>query len=312
MNTLELLVRVRRITGDMVKEAFIARALKEGSILSLSTEDVINLYPYNAYDYRVDGKNLDYVMTEDSVALLADLAKINNWSIDNVRYAEFDDCLSISTSEGVLSITCKDKSVQGGERVAYLDKSLLRRHGVDVKVRVMDNAQLMPLERLLENPTNIVVEGLVSLPLYFVINPTRLSLDLIADAYVYLLTKGLNRVPTNIDVAEYLISANKLNDDYIRVYVLRHDLEALREYLNVGINEGGGVVEYVMDGNHVLTASPIPGSAGPELLKVNWVDLEALRLNGVGINLVDMGSTNILDCSELLIERMREELQALL
>jgi hypothetical protein len=37
-----------------------------------------------------------------------------------------------------------------------------------------------------------------------------------------------------------------------------------------------------------------------------------LRLNGVGINLVDMGSTNILDCSELLIERMREELQALL
>jgi len=312
MNTLELLVRVRRITGDMVKEAFIAKAVREGSILSLSTEDVINLYPYNAYDYRVDGKNLDYVMTEDSVALLADLAKINNWSIDNVRYAEFDDCLSISTSEGVLSITCKDKSVQGGERVAYLDKSLLRRHGVDVKVRVMDNAQLMPLERLLENPTNIVVEGLVSLPLYFVINPTRLSLDLIADAYVYLLTKGLNRVPTNIDVAEYLISANKLNDDYIRVYVLRHDLEALRGYLNVGINEGGGVVEYVMDGNHVLTASPIPGSAGSELLKVNWVDLEALRLNGVGINLVDMGSTNILDCSELLIERMREELQALL
>ncbi|WP_243679140.1 hypothetical protein [Vulcanisaeta distributa] len=177
MNALEILVRIKRIIGgDMVKEAFIVKAIKEGSIMSLSTEDIINLYPYNAYDYRVDGKNIDYIVAEDSVALLADLAKINNWSIDNIKYAEFNDCISISTNEGVLSVTCKDKSIREGERVAYLDKSLMRKYGIDVRVRSIDSESLMPpLEKVFENPTNIVVESLIALPIYFVLNPTHLG-----------------------------------------------------------------------------------------------------------------------------------------
>ncbi|MGC8543151.1 MAG: hypothetical protein ACP5NQ_04365, partial [Vulcanisaeta sp.] len=196
MNALDVLVRIKRITEDMVKEAFIVKALKEDSILSLSTEDIVNLYPYNAYDYRVDGKNLDYIITEDSVALLADLARINNWSIDNIKYADLNDCLSINVSEGVLSVTCKDKSIRDGERIAYIDKVLMRKYGIDVKTKVVGNEPLMPLEKIFENPTNIVVESLITLPLYFVINPTHLGLDLLADSYIHLLTKGLNRVPT--------------------------------------------------------------------------------------------------------------------
>ncbi|WP_054844028.1 hypothetical protein [Vulcanisaeta souniana] len=64
MNALEVLVRIKRIAEDMIKETFIVKAIKENSILSLSTEDIIELYPYNAYDYRIDGKNIDYVITE--------------------------------------------------------------------------------------------------------------------------------------------------------------------------------------------------------------------------------------------------------
>lgn len=58
MNALEILVRIKRIVEDIVKEAFIVKAIKEGSIMSLSTEDLINLYPYNAYDYRLMVKTL--------------------------------------------------------------------------------------------------------------------------------------------------------------------------------------------------------------------------------------------------------------
>lgn len=160
MNALEILVRIKRIVNDMVKEAFIVKAIREGSIMSLSTEDIINLYPYNAYDYRVDGKNIDYIIAEDSVALLADLAKINNWSIDNIKYAEFNDCISISANEGILSVTCKDKAIrEGGERVTYLDKALMRKYGIDVKIRSIDGGSLMPLEKMFENPTSIVVEA---------------------------------------------------------------------------------------------------------------------------------------------------------
>jgi len=312
MNTLEILVRIKRITEDMVKEAFIIKAIKEDSILSLGTEDIINLYPYNAYDYRVDGKNLDYIMIEDSVTLLADLAKINNWTVDNIKYAEYNDCLSISTSEGTLTITCKDKSIREGERITYIDKILMRKHGIDVRVKTVGNEQLTPLERIFENPTNVVIEGLITLPLYFVINPTHLGLDILADTYIYLLTKGLNRIPTNTDAAEYLISKNKLSDNYIRVYILRKDLEALRDYFDVRIDEKSGSIEYVINESHVLSASFIQGSLNPDLLKVDWIDLEAFRINGVNINLIDMGSTSILDCSKILIDRMREEFRGLL
>jgi len=312
MNALDVLVRIKRITEDMVKEAFIVKALKEDSILSLSTEDVVNLYPYNAYDYRVDGKNLDYIITEDSVALLTDLARINNWSIDNIKYADLNDCLSINVSEGVLSVTCKDKSIRDGERIAYIDKVLMRKYGIDVKTKVIGNEPLMPLEKIFENPTNIVVESLITLPLYFVINPTHLGLDLLADSYIHLLTKGLNRVPTNTDAAEYLISRNKLNDNYIKVYVLRKDLELLKDYFDVRIDEKDHIIEYIVNESHVLTASIVQGSITPDFLKVNWVDLESLKINGIGINLIDLGSTNILDCADLLIGRMREEFHGIL
>ena len=312
MNALEILVRIKRIVGDIVKEAFIVKAIKEGSIMSLSTEDLINLYPYNAYDYRVDGKNIDYIITEDSLALLADLAKINNWSIDNIKYAEFNDCISISVNEGILSVTCKDKSIRDGERVAYLDKSLMRKYGIDVKVRSVNGESLTPLEKVFENPTSIVVESLITLPIYFVLDPTHLGLDILADAYIYLLTKGLNRVPTNTDAAEYLISNNKLNDAYIKAYVLKEDLNTLSEYLDVRLNERDNIIEYLINGEHALTASAIQGSINPNLLKISWIDPEIFRINGIGINLIDLGSTNVLDCSEILIERTRDEFRGIL
>ncbi|GAB6944358.1 hypothetical protein [Vulcanisaeta sp. JCM 14467] len=312
MNALEILVRIKRIVEDIVKEAFIVKAIKEGSIMSLSTEDLINLYPYNAYDYRVDGKNLDYIITEDSLTLLADLARINNWSIDNIKYAEFNDCISIGVNEGILSVTCKDKSIREGERVAYLDKSLMRKYGITINMRVIDGELLVPLEKVFENPTSIVVESLVTLPIYFVVNPTHLGLELLADAYIYLLTKGLNRVPTNADAAEYLISNNKLSDAYIKAYVLREDLNTLSEYLDIKINERDSAIEYLINGEHALTASIIQGSINPNLLKINWIDLEIFRMNGIGINLIDLGSTSVLDCSELLIERTREEFRGIL
>ena len=312
MNALEVLVRIKRIAEDMIKEAFIVKAIKEGSILSLSTEDIIELYPYNAYDYRIDGRNMDYIVTEDTVALLADLAKINNWTIDNLRYAEFNDCISISIGEGTNSITCKDKHIHEGERVVFLDKTLLKKYGVSTRIKAMDAEPLMPLEKALENPTSIVIESLVNLPLYFVINPARLGLDAIADSYIHLLSKGLNRVPTNTDVAEYLVSANRLDEDVIKVYALRKELELLRDYFDVSTNEKNNIVEYIINGNHVLTASMIQGSINPDLLRVTWIDIGSFRINGVGINLIDLGSTNILDCSRLLIDKMKEEFHGIL
>lgn len=312
MSALEILVRVKRIVGDMVKEAFIVKAIREGSIMSLSTEDVINLYPYNAYDYRVDGRNLDYLVTEDSVALLADLAKINDWSIDNIKYAEFNDCISISTNDGVLSITCKDKSIHEGERVAYLDKSLMRKYGIDIRIRSVNNEPLAPLERLFENPTSVVVESLMTLPIYFVIDPVHLGLDILADAYIYLLTKGLNRVPTNTDAAEYLISSNKLSDKYIKAYVSRNDLDMLGNYLEIKVDERDSAIEYSINDEHALTVSTIQGSINPSLLKISWINPEVFKMSGIGINLIDLGSTNILDCSEVLIERTKDELRGVL
>ena len=312
MNALDIIVRVRRIVGDMVKEAFIVKAIREGSIMSLSTEDVISLYPYNAYDYRVDGKNIDYLITEDSVALLADLAKINNWSIENIKYAEFNDCLSISTNEGVLSITCKDETIKEGERIAYLDKSLMRKYGIDIRIRNADSETLTPLEKVFENPTSIVVESLMTLPIYFVLDPTHLGLDVLADTYIYLLTKGLNRVPTNTDVAEYLIGNNKLGENYMRAYVLRDDLNMLSEYFDIKTTEKGDVIEYSINNERALAVSTIQGSVSPSLLRINWIDPEILKINGVGINLIDLGSTNVLDCSEILIERTRDEFRGIL
>lgn len=312
MSALEILVRVKRIVGDMVKEAFIVKAIREGSIMSLSTEDVINLYPYNAYDYRVDGRNLDYLVTEDSVALLADLAKINDWSIDNIKYAEFNDCISISTNDGVLSITCKDKSIHEGERVAYLDKSLMRKYGIDIRIRSVNNEPLAPLERLFENPTSVVVESLMTLPIYFVIDPVHLGLDILADAYIYLLTKGLNRVPTNTDAAEYLISSNKLSDKYIKAYVSRNDLDMLGNYLEIKVDERDSAIEYSINDEHALTVSTIQGSINPSLLKISWINPEVFKMSGIGINLIDLGSTNILDCSEVLIEKTKDELRGVL
>ncbi|WP_252901447.1 hypothetical protein [Vulcanisaeta sp. JCM 14467] len=240
------------------------------------------------------------------------MARINNWSIDNIKYAEFNDCISIGVNEGILSVTCKDKSIREGERVAYLDKSLMRKYGITINMRVIDGELLVPLEKVFENPTSIVVESLVTLPIYFVVNPTHLGLELLADAYIYLLTKGLNRVPTNADAAEYLISNNKLSDAYIKAYVLREDLNTLSEYLDIKINERDSAIEYLINGEHALTASIIQGSINPNLLKINWIDLEIFRMNGIGINLIDLGSTSVLDCSELLIERTREEFRGIL
>ncbi|BDR91611.1 hypothetical protein [Vulcanisaeta souniana] len=312
MNALEVLVRIKRIAEDMIKETFIVKAIKENSILSLSTEDIIELYPYNAYDYRIDGKNIDYVITEDAVALLADLAKINNWAIDNIRYAEFNDCISIGIGEGTLSITCKDKHIYEGERVVYLDKTLLRKYGVNIRVKPMDGEPLMPLEKVFENPTSIIIESLINLPLYFVINPAHLGLEILADSYIHLLSKGLNRVPTNTDAADYLISVNKLSEDIIKVYVLRKDLELLRDYFDVSTNEKDNIVEYIINGNPVLAVSIVQGSINQDLLRVTWIDLESFRINGIGINLIDLGSTNILDCARLLIDKMREEFHGIL
>ncbi|WP_054857698.1 hypothetical protein [Vulcanisaeta sp. JCM 16159] len=312
MNALEILVRIRKIVEDMVKETFIVKALKEGSIMSLSTEDIINLYPYNAYDYRVDGKNIDYIITEDSVTLLADLAKINNWSIDNIKYAEFNDCLSISVNEGVLSVTCKDKTIREGERVAYVDKMLMRRYGIEIKLRNINGEQIAPLEKLFERLTSIDVESLITLPIYFVINPTHLGLDVLADTYIYLLTKGLNRVPTNTDAAEYLINNNKLNDNYIKAYVLKEDIDMLKEYFDIKIDEKDHTTEYLINGEYALTVSTVQGSINPNLLKITWINLETLKINGIGINLIDLGSTNVLDCSEMLIEKMKQEFRGIL
>nr|KJR71945.1 MAG: hypothetical protein TU36_05075 [Vulcanisaeta sp. AZ3] len=312
MNNLEILVKVKRITEDMIKEAFIFKAIRENSILSLDTEDVINLYPYNAYDYRVDGKNLDYVITEDSVALLADLARINNWNIDNIKYADFNDCISISTGEDTLSIICKDGSVRNGERMVFINKVLMKKYGIDIKMKLTDDKLLTPLEKIFENPINVIVESLLILPLYFVINPIHLGLELIADSYIYVLTKGLNRVPTNADIAEYLINENKLNDDYIRVYVLRRDLELFKEYFDVEVYEKNGSLDYVINESHALTASIMQGGTASDLLKVSWINMDSFRVNGISINLVDLGSTNVLECSDLLINRVKEEFRGIL
>lgn len=60
-----------------------------------------------------------------------------------------------------MSVTCKDKAIhEGGERVTYLDKALMRKYGIDVKIRSIDGGSLMPpLEKMFENPTSIVVEA---------------------------------------------------------------------------------------------------------------------------------------------------------
>ncbi|WP_054844029.1 hypothetical protein [Vulcanisaeta souniana] len=188
----------------------------------------------------------------------------------------------------------------------------MRKYGVNIRVKPMDGEPLMPLEKVFENPTSIIIESLINLPLYFVINPAHLGLEILADSYIHLLSKGLNRVPTNTDAADYLISVNKLSEDIIKVYVLRKDLELLRDYFDVSTNEKDNIVEYIINGNPVLAVSIVQGSINQDLLRVTWIDLESFRINGIGINLIDLGSTNILDCARLLIDKMREEFHGIL
>lgn len=309
MNALDIIVRIKKVSEDMVKEAFIIKAIREGVISSLTTEDIIELYPYNAYDYRSDGKNLDYIITEDSVALLADLSKINNWIVENVKYMDFNDCLSISNSEGNLIITCKDEEISGGERVMYMDKLLLLRRGIEIKVRPENPEKILSLEKYFENPMNIAIDSLVALPIYFVINPAKIDLDIIADAYINLLNKELNRVPTSTDIAEYLISIGRLDDNYIRAYVMRSDLESLRDYVDVGVKERGD--EVIFSINNVDTISTLKMQSN-QFLKIKWIDPQNLRVNGIAVNLIDMGGINILDCSSLLIDRMKTQLSGVI
>lgn len=309
MNALDIIARIKKVTEDMVKEAFIMKAIREGVISSLSTEDIIELYPYNAYDYRSDGKNLDYIITEDSVALLADLSKINNWTVENTKYMEFDDCLSISNSEGNLIITCKDRELSSGERVMYIDKMLLSKRGIEIRVRPENPEKLVSLEKYFENPMNITIENLISLPIYFVINPARLELDIIADAYINLLNKELNRVPTSTDIAEYLMSIGRIDDNYIRAYVVRSDVEMLRDYVNIEVKERGDEVIFSIGGIDTIITSKVQSN---QFLKIKQIDPQNLRVNGISINLIDMGGINVLDCASLLIDKMKTQLSGII
>ncbi|WP_243669025.1 hypothetical protein [Vulcanisaeta sp. JCM 16161] len=103
-----------------------------------------------------------------------------------------------------------------------------------------------------------------------------------------------------------------MGDTYIKAYVLKEDLDTLREYFDVKFDEKNGIVEYSINGEHALTATTIQGSINPGLLKISWIDLEIFKMNGIGINLIDLGSTNILDCSGMLIERTKEEFRGIL
>ncbi|WP_069807416.1 hypothetical protein [Vulcanisaeta thermophila] len=309
MNAINVIVRIKRITSDMVKEAFIIKAVNDGVITSLRTEDVVGLYPYNAYDYRVDGKNLDYIITEDSVALLADLSKINNWILENMKYTEFNDCISITTPDGNLITTCKDNGISRGERIVYMDKVLMRKWGIDVKLEIENPSEIMPLEKYFENPMNVTIESLVFLPIYFVINPVGLGLDIIADAYINLLSKGLNRIPTNMDIADYLINIGELNDEFIKAYVMRRDLETLGDYVNIEINEEGNNVVFSVNGTRTIVASKL---GNDQFLKIEQINVQNIRVNGITMNLIDIGGINMLDCVPLLIDKLKAQLTGLL
>jgi len=306
--SLRIIARVKRVSVDMVKEAFIAKALRESTLKSLDMNDVISLYPLNAYDYRIDGENLDYIVPRESITSLVDDAKINGWAVENTGYPGFGDCISISSREGDLVVACRDPSIgDDSERIVFIDKALLGKLGVEVKLEV--SGDLPRLEASMEAPADFIVEGSESLTLYFVLNTANVGVDLIAGAYARLLSRGINRLPTAMDVAEYVISTGEGFSD-MRVYVSKEELLGLANRVGILILERGGSVVLNLGGMDILEI-PRDSWTSSNILRVAWIDTNAMRINGIEVKLADLGSVDPIECSSIIVEKLKSALPTL-
>ena len=290
-------IRLIQVTDDLVKEAFIQRALAAGHIKSLTITDIIESHPPDLYDYRVDGKYLEYIISTNELNKLFNVAQQQRLQINSVRFEEFEDCVEISDGGGNIAITCKDPALgSGDERIVYLNKQSIRRY-MDMSWEYSKPTKSLE-EWIQRDEVAIDVEAGIKLTMYFTIDAPKVPLEDVADAYVSLLRKGVNRVPKADDIAVASLSSGEAS--YINIFMPGPQVKQLMTSNDVEVSIDGGVATLSYNSTQLIKLDAT--TLDNYLVKVIWVNLNSLKMNSMDYELINLGIDDIVECDKAIIE----------
>jgi hypothetical protein len=140
--------------------------------------------------------------------------------------------------------------------------------------------------------------------IYFVLNTVGMGIDLVASAYTRLLSRGLNRIPTAVDIVDYVVSSGEGLGD-VRLYVTRGELERMMREVNMAPVDRGDSLIFTLGGMDALEVPRESWVQGADLLRITWIDVNAMRIGGVEIRLIDLGSPDPIECSSVIVDRVK-------
>ncbi len=278
---------VKRVDEDLVKDAFKHVVLRDGVLRSIDIQDVVYHVIEKGYSRELYGAYLELRIRRDDAHRLIQVLFDHGFDI-----FEEDGLITAYKGENIaLKVSLKGEKclieILDGRTVEDFVKLEVR---IDGRPLVEYFVKGMP------------IECAHTLDVFYVLNPARMSLDIIADAYVFLLKRGLNRVPSNGDVAECLFSRGIVDADFIRAYTHRGITESLALSLGLELGIGECEVELRKEGHILLKAIC---TYGQDILRLVYLDAEAMRQLGICVNPIDLGSPNIVEYLDYILFKLK-------
>lgn len=289
-------IRLLQVTEDLVKEAFIQRSVATGRIEPLTIIDIIESHPPDLYDYRADGKYLEYIISTDELNKLFNVIQQHRLQINSVRFEEFEDCVEVNDGGSNIIITCKDASLGNkNERIVYLNKQTIRKY-VGIRWEYPKPTKSIE-EALKQDEVAIDVEAGIKLTIYFTIDTPRTPLEDVADAYIALLRRGINEVPTPNEVAPIALTNES---EYIKAYLQGAQVRQLLNNNDMELSIDGRIA--ILSHNSTQLMKLDAATLDDYLVKVVWADLNTLKISSIDYELINLGSNDLTECSESIVE----------
>ncbi|GGP20497.1 hypothetical protein GCM10007981_08820 [Thermocladium modestius] len=289
-------IRLLQVTEDLIKDAFIQRSMFTKRIDKLTLMDIIESYPFDQYDYRADGRHLEYTISTNELNKLFNVAQQNRLQINSIRFEEFEDCVEISNSDGSIVITCKDAALGSiYERVVFLNKQSVRKY---VGLTYEYNNPTKSLEELLkQDVVSVDVEAGMELIIYFTVDVAKTPLEDVADAYINILREGTNRTPTASDIVPIALSRGAA---YVNAFMQRPQASQLLTANDMEISMDGGIATLSHNSTPLIKLDA--KTLDEYLVRVLWADLNLLKINSINYRLINLGIEDVEECSESIVE----------
>lgn len=296
MEQLLIKIRLLQVTEDLIKDAFIQRSIFTKRIEKLTLTDIIESYPFDQYDYRADGRYLEYTISTNELNKLFNVAQQNRLQINSIRFEEFEDCVEISNSDGGIAITCKDAALGSTyERVVFLNKQSIRKY---VGLTWEYNNPAKPLEELLkQDMVSVNVEAGMELVIYFTVDVAKTPIEDLADAYISILREGNNRAPTANDIIPIALSRGAA---YINAFMQQSQANQLLTANDMEISIDGGIATLSRNSTPLIKLDA--RTLNEYLVRMLWADLNLLKINSIDYKLINLGIEDIMECSESIVE----------